>query len=127
MSTDTADKPAATMPPAADTRDLRWLPPRPPTPHTFEAVTAEMETPAGALARAPAIDGLNAARGLGFMGDRIDLYRRALTRFVQCYGTPWTELDDAIAARDWPRCVHCTFVARRGGDHRGRAAGRAGG
>ncbi len=64
------------------------------------------------MAQAPAIDGLNSARGLGFMAHRIDLYRRALSRFVQRYGAPWAELDDAIVAGDWSRCVHLAHSLR---------------
>jgi len=91
---------------------LRWLPPRPSTPQAGNTVAAEVRNAAGAVARAPAIDGLNATRGLRFMADRIDLYRRALSRFVQRYGVPWTELDDAVAAEDWSRCVHFAHSLR---------------
>ncbi len=91
---------------------LRWLPPGPPTLRSDVAATAEVSAPAGTTAQAPAIDGLNTARGLGFMGNRIDLYRRALSRFVERFGARWTELDDAIADEDWARCVHVAHSLR---------------
>ncbi len=95
---------------------LRWLPPgvRAPQPEgaaDVAAAGAGIGVP-GAPSTAPTVDGLNAALGLGFMGGRTDLYRRALTRFAQRYATPWTDLDDALAAGEWARCVYVAHSLR---------------
>lgn len=101
MSADTAETPASAR--AADRGSDQPL-------HTATPRLAGWRTePAAWL---PALDGLNTALGLGFMGGRIDLYRRALTRFVERYAAPWADLDDALAAGERARCVHLAHALR---------------
>jgi PAS domain S-box-containing protein len=74
---------------------LRWLPAR-----TTAAAETAVAVPPPAMPQALPPEGLDVAAGLRFMGGRTDLYRRALTRFAQRYGSAWAELDALAAAND---------------------------
>jgi CheY-like chemotaxis protein/HPt (histidine-containing phosphotransfer) domain-containing protein len=92
----------------------RWL------PRTTAAVDgpttvmrADGSRAASESSELPSVSGLDTRVGLGYLGGRVDLYRRVLRQFVRHYGDSLGDLEQQLAAND-PATLQATAHSIKG-------------